>query len=774
MREVSADTLFFDPIVVVPERDMPSPSKPRLPAKRAPIAESTAKADSTTDSLGELTEAIPSADRAIIEYAKSKAENGEERIAKYAEDKAAFELALKTLTPEKREDLKHLLASSRFIDFAHVAPQVMSAFRSNGRVSLLDKRLHTLYDSEGGNAAAFKNMDRVNGFLKATVSPPCLERLLEVHRIAMRGSIDGIKRRAIGQIRCHAVVGSETERGLDRNQIRRLAKNPYLGFEPLDPHALPTSKDERVRGNILYPDAAYLKPEAASRLEAHSPKVYADYLAFCEKNPEERLNARDWQTAEFQTLTKAIIEALLNERYAAFALVRGSLKELKTPEEVLGYIKAVALHYRDVISIHPLGDGNGRTVRYESLYAPLDEVGISRPRLTDPDADILKAPSDWVRDVERGILSTDALYRDITTRLQLGLRLEDSPEFLFPSMSREVMLELRYRGKKKTTKNVSMYRIDGAEFGAYLDIRFSRDDELYRKFKKEPLPSLEALRDDFKLLVKANKAYCHIPGRGLELVEIALIDHDATRMFGLITSQDAERWKYKMGRFYRSNLIWRGLSSEDGPLKPSEVLSTFTRLGWLTLCNNLASQARQSHSRLTTAVQREFLRYNNDLIGGKLGQAAADHVGSGPGYDTSYGLSTSRRWSIAASFARGLGLLGYDKKEVLAAQDRLGDRLIVGAYQAKKDLDVRRFKFIDPTFSYKFGRQQEIVAIGGIDPDAVMTVQRVDAKLRIITSWVRNPGNPNLVYEIDGGFHPDDGNPAQLPKSKISKIHTLF
>jgi hypothetical protein len=153
---------------------------------------------------------------------------------------------------------------------------------------------------------------------------------------------------------------------------------------------------------------------------------------------------------------------------------------------------------------------------------------------------------------------------------------------------------------------------------------------------------------------------------------------------------------------------------------------------------------------------------------------AADHVGSGPGYDTSYGLSTSRRWSIAASFARGLGLLGYDKKEVLAAQDRLGDRLIVGAYQAKKDLDVRRFKFIDPTFSYKFGRQQEIVAIGGIDPDAVMTVQRVDAKLRIITSWVRNPGNPNLVYEIDGGFHPDDGNPAQLPKSKISKIHTLF
>lgn len=170
----------------------------------------------------------------------------------------------------------------------------------------------------------------------------------------------------------------------------------------------------------------------------------------------------------------------------------------------------------------------------------------------------------------------------------------------------------------------------------------------------------------------------------------------------------------------------------------------------MTVCNNQLSHASARPSVLRERVIREFDRYNSDLIKGDLYKHVIDHVEEGDGYDRSYGLSTSRSWGIAAGFAWGRGCFGYTDQEVTAHQPEITSRVVLGAFQAGKDIDVRRFKVLDPRFSYAFGRQQEILAVGGIDPDAVMSVQFLDSRRRVIRSLVRNVECPGEVWDIAG------------------------
>jgi hypothetical protein len=150
-----------------------------------------------------------------------------------------------------------------------------------------------------------------------------------------------------------------------------------------------------------------------------------------------------------------------------------------------------------------------------------------------------------------------------------------------------------------------------------------------------------------------------------------------------------------------------------------------------------------------------------------------DHVNEGTRYDESYGASTSRNWSIAAGFAWGRGAFGYDNKAVEAAQGDIQSRVVIGAYQGLKDVDTRRFSMVDDKFRSRSGRQQEIMAVGGIDPDAIMVVQLLDERRRIERSFVRNPSQPSEVFELDGGFHPGRDKVETIPATHIVARYSL-
>ena len=732
-------------------------------SKLSPPSEAAVRPELLTPSGQEIAlRRVP----AIVEYAARKAEQGAPgRRAGLHAEKNSFEAALAHLDEEARAATRDLLEALRFIDYADLALPLMEAFRGGERDLLLSRKLQLHYNrNRSSSDPEFRNMQRVNSFLKQSSSAPSLRRLLEVHEIAMQEGVDDLHHHALGTVRDIAVIGDETTDGITPLEVKRVEKNVYLSFEDEPECAARSRATGRRYGRILYPDPLTIKDEALSRISETHPSVFRQVTQLRALPVASQISVLDSAPGAYGVLIQDLITALCEERYAAYAHRLKALGELTTPKDVLEFIKVTAQHYRDLISIHPMRDGNGRSVRYESLYDPFDKVGISRPRLNDPNADVLFSPSDWVREVERGILSTDALYRDVEQRIRYGLLIERSPQLLFPNLARDVGIELRVRGRRTREKNVTLAPIDGAQFGAFAHHELARDRALARAFKKTPLPAMATIRLRFKEFVKGTTALCHIPGHGTEQVGLSLVDLDYQHAFAGQYFAEAERWQFKIARWYQDVLLWRGLCSTSSCRSVTEILNLFRVPSDISLCNNLLEHADAPVPRIMKKLAAEFDRYNRDLISGTLYEKVIGHVEEGAGYPSSYGLSTSRRWGVAAGFAWGRGTFGYKDDLVSSRQDEISERLVIGAYQANKDVDVRRFRFLDPRFSYKFGRQQEILAIGGIDPDAVMVVQLLDRRRKVERSFVRSRSSPSSVYEFTGG----DGD--ILARSDLSQI----
>lgn len=729
---------------------------------------------------------------AHIRYASMRASQ-KNPLESYNAEKEIFQNALKAFPEHFQIKMAQMLEAFRFIDYADVAWEIMRAFRSFGTIDLLDAKLHQKYNLSGmQDGPSFENFQRCNAFLKKTELPPCPERLLQVQSIAMQGRVDDLHESYLGKYRDQAVVGIEDQKGISPIELRRIQNNPYLDFQISK--KLKRGGSERIRGAIIYPAAETVQAKTLDRIRALEPELVQEIQSF-QSSIKNISGCTDTQYGG--QLTRRLIEALVKERYDFFNRRTTQIGELNTTQKVVEYVKAVALHYRDIISIHPLVDGNGRSCRLECLYAPLDRVGISRPRLNNPDADILYSPSDWIKEVWRGILSTSRIYLEVAERLQQGLRIENSPELLTPNISRDVAVhakskqsikqqgsDKRIRQWKPAQTNARLLAVDGAQFAAYIDLRFSLDeDALYkRQFRKDPIATMQQLRDDYKEFFKTSQAL--ITEKGVKQnFALKLVDFDFMWTFGDQSAAEKTRWDYKMSRWYSSDIDYRGLANfnGEGALSEVDVLDIFRVMTPHTVSQRLLSQPDSiaDHQACITEIYEEFERYNRALLSGaQLVTDIRDHVFAEGGYDQSYGQSRTMRWQTARAFAMGGLSLESDPgdiqmKSYWKKQDLLDDRIVVGSYRAHKDINVNRLRIFADGFRARSNKQQEITAIGGVDPDAVMIVQRISARGKISETWLRNPAEPDRILHIDGSFMPDVENINQIDPARIRKIHRL-
>lgn len=752
-------SLAYETLSPLPFAPTPLPAPTTLQALSPPKL-------SVIDADGMVGRSIPS----HIVYAASIARTGAaSQIQEYNAGKERFENALKLWAPRYAAALKNTLEATRFIDWAHMARDLLEVLLSRGEDSVLTRKLAQLYNRNGGaKDPEFTNVQRVNDFLKNTSEPSSLKRLLDVHSIAMAKSVEGLRKAELGKIRGYSVYGVED--ALTKTQIQRLIRNPYLAvkIEGKRPGEFKLYKDVTYKCEITYPEPVGVSSEALSRIENSHRDTCSAVRAFQALPLVDQEWHRDACSREYTNLTRDLLTALAEERYTYFTAELRKFQALSSSKEVLGYIKCVAYHYRDMISIHPLGDGNGRSIRYESLYDPLDKAGIARPRLLDVNADYLSSLSEWNTEVLRGILSTDALYRDITHRILTGMRIENSPELIFPSMVRDVGIELRTYGRKSTAKNISLYQVHGPQFLAFVHTRISQEPKLASRFSEhDAVTTARTLREEYKEFIKRTVIIAKVPGELAAPTGLHLVDFDFASSFGIQVSHDNPAWQNKMSRWYTDTPIWRGMAHTD-PTSTEELLGVFREMSWLTLSNNTAGKYAAPKKSLRRAILKEFDRYNSDLVTNTLYKTVVEHVEEGEGYGTSYGLSTSRKLEFAAGFAWGRGTFGYDNKEVAAAQHMIKSRILIGAYRAIKDIDVRRFKMLDPRFSYKFPRQQEVFAVGGIDPDAVFALYELDHTRKIVRSFLRNPDAPNQVAEYNGNV-----KTFALDSPKLERLHQI-
>ncbi len=701
----------------------------------------------------------PSEDRPLrllpahLKYAEEVAQAGVARISIYAQMKGAFEEALTSLPVERGQLLRDALEALRFIDNRDVLLKAFLICFIQGRefealgIPYLYNKMRDPRDP------TFENIKAVARFLKETDLPPGLERVSHVHALAMAGGIEGVRPGQLGKVRNIAVWGNERELGITRAQLARLKKNPYLSFHEVK------CEETRHYGDIVYPDPLTIGKEALDRIRNSYPDIYEQVL---------RAQNEGGRAKGLRKLTRSLLEALVSERYETYNTQARKLGPLDNRKKVFEYRKLTALLLRDLVSIHPFVNGNGRSIRLD-VFSLFDKIGISRPRLNNPDADLLASPSSWVEEVTKGILNTDRMYSDIGERIRFDLPIRNSGAIFFPGRPTDVGLHLLNNRKVITQFNVGLFPVDEAQFAAYVATRLRLEPALRRHFTTDPLAALDGVREDYKTFAKDTQ-YIFVDQKGkTKLVRAELADLDFIETFGENFASDKARWDYKVSRWYKPQFIWRGLSSQSEVYGTKELLDVFKGFSEFTLCQKLLEiwQPDQDNSQLVANSRLELARYNRDLVLGELWSLLQDHANATGKYPESYALSTSQRWTMARAFAMGALVIDEDMRSYRKRQDLLTSRVVVGAYQAHSDIELNTFKGIDFRFSARSGRQHEVAAMGGIDPDILMVAQIINAKGQIVQSLLRDPNCPSEIWLVDGGYHPDHGPLSDIPSRFI-------
>jgi hypothetical protein len=112
----------------------------------------------------------------------------------------------------------------------------------------------------------------------------------------------------------------------------------------------------------------------------------------------------------------------------------------------------------------------------------------------------------------------------------------------------------------------------------------------------------------------------------------------------------------------------------------------------------------------------------------------------------------------------------YGEHKAPELQALLKSRVLVGARKATKDVDLGRLKQLRDEFSYKYGRQQEVMGIGASDPDSITIIQTLDAEGEVLLTYLRNKNDPKEIFVIKGDIAPDAvPSPEQIVKTLTLK-----
>jgi hypothetical protein len=421
----------------------------------------------------------------------------------------------------------------------------------------------------------------------------------------------------------------------------------------------------------------------------------------------------------------------------------------------------VSVLQRDLVSIHPFGNGNGRTTREVALNYLLAKEGFPPPRLVNPNADIYKSAKQWADEIKEGMIASDHLLDDLIERRRMGLSLENSAELVIPFRSPAVPVRLKTGAKYKNMEGVEY--IDPKLYREIVKRKIAADPNFGALVESNPEKAWDEINQAAQKTFSENNIYYTHAKHGVERVEIGYVDEDFLELFGKASFDDAEKFNFKMNQWYDERVVWRGLASKSAEKSEGEILTMFKELNRHMASNAvLRNTVDSSPEAIRNAALLDFTKYNDDVFGDGLIKMAKDHSETGPMYGMSYGYSTSKNREVGKAFSMGAMVIAeYGAHKAPELQALLKSRILVGARKAHKDVDLGRLKQMRPEFSYKYGRQQEVMGIGASDPDAISIIQRIDADGSVIETYLRNPQKPEQVWLVSG-----DIRPGEVPTSE--------
>lgn len=684
----------------------------------------------------------------------------------FNEKKAEFEKALDTLKPEEQTAVKHILNSLYFFDYLHIGPDFVEAFL-NPKKTFKDINLRTRYDKdttskEVDTAPHLKKLGPYDNFetlmaLTQNKKFPLEYRTLQfIHKTLMRDGVEGIKSENLGVTRELPVTGKAS--GIKESDVELINSNIYLKFEGVSDFYFKT-----YFGKILYPGNGKLKPEVVKRIRTINPKL-ADQIETIQKESKSNdlFNNK---------LIREIVETLITERIEHYKYIRERLGPSINEKNIKKLIYLIADLQLDLISIHPFTDGNGRSIRAFTNLLLIQE-GLPPSYIINPASDIQTPKRIWRKLFYDGVIASSNLITDLTSRIQSQLPIENSAHLLYPLIKNQIEVDLKAYNKPKPVPKQRETEIDQVQFSAFIKAKIDKSPELMNKIKNNPLKVMSELAEEFiAFMQKKTIDYIHNK-EGLQEVKLSFADPDFISMFGTKLSNNPKMWNLKIDRNYKRQILWRGMSQRMFNFSDAELLSYFSKFNSQLLSNRVAKIWTSSTNQLIRELVLDFETYNSDLLSGQYIQLAKDHQATGPLYKSSYGLSASKKEAVGKGFAMGAMVIApYGKQNTPELQAKLKSRINIGFYRANKDVDLGRLHQIDESFSSKYPRQVEVMVVGGVEPDAVMIVQRINADGSVSHTFARDLQNPNIVHIISGRWVYEDG---ALPQDRIISSHKII
>jgi Fic family protein len=674
------------------------------------------------------------------------------------------------------------LEALHFIDYAHSSQQ-LTEFAILKTRSLRELDIAGRYGS-----TPFENYRATQAMLMSERPEISLETFRQIHTSMMRNGVEDLKPRDLGVMREREVFGRVSERSaLDEKVVRNLAANPYLSFTIEG-----TTTSGHSYGKIFYPNFRTLEtsPELLRRVEIVNPELANElreaYRVNQElssqrvllqqlengaesSNPQQIARIREsirllerQHTAAAKRVghyNRELTSALTEERFQWFHQRREALGDLDNADKVDDYIDLLAEFQRDLVSIHPVANGNGRSTRMLVLDYALRREGLPPATLLDPNLDIYGTLEDWQEAVRAGVLATHRRQQDLAERVRMGLPVENSLELATPFMPRPVTLPLRVQGSSVARTIQGVESVDPRTYRELVRREFERDPSLVGRMAREPQRTWQEIDESIATIVRENNIYFDHKKFGVERVELGIIDDDFIQLYGRSSYHDPELYHFKMDTWYEDSINWRGLASKTQEKSEEDILAMFRETNLHMASNRVVSQAgtRASPERIRELAIEDFRRYNDSLFTDDLVEMARDHSETGPLYGQSFGYSTSKNRDVGKAFAMGAMVVAeYGRHHEF--QHLLQSRILVGAHRARKDVDLTRLKQVREDFSYRYGRQQEVMGVGAADPDSIRIIQRIDENGEVIVSYIRHHEQPNLILVVPG-----DADPLQNP-----------
>ncbi len=686
----------------------------------------------------------------------------------------------KNLNPE---ELEHALRAYRFIDLPDIIRELQLV--SKGESSL--KYFKIKYGKK-----AFDNYLDAISYLDKYKPPFNLNTYKKLHSHLMKGGIDGMNKNQLGKFRQGGVYF-----GLDKtqpitNELKEhiLKTNPYLTFV----------QSGRVKagvyGEFYYPNVDDLSEILFKRLKKIDSDLYDDLSALKKvelqrteletqidatkvwgerRKLKKKLKLLIKQHAahikKYDKYNQRLIDALVKDNYEWYIQARSKLGELKSLADLRKFSDLTAKFHRNMISIHPFIDGNGRTTREFCLYYAFKSEGLIPPKLLYPDGDILLSEAEFQQIVWDGMLANLRLQDDVVFRIQRSLPLNESSHIFVPPPHDLVPVQKKtYSGKRSNTNQVKL--LPANYFKAYFNNEFSRNRRLITQFEESFWETYSKLRENALKQYQLDHLIYDHPKRPPEFIGLEPVTDDFLYYYGKQTIHDKRLFDYKIKHWYeKDEVLWRGLADTEDIPTESEILDHFRVFTFHMASNNILNNASGTQQSLKSHALKDFKRYNEDLFDpeGAVVKMAKDHSETGPLYDSSYGYSTSKNRKVGKAFAMGAMVIS-DYGQQMKFQHLLKSRTLVGQLKSIKDIDLTTLKQIRPEFSYKYGRQQEVMGIGLADPEAIAIVQTLNEKGKVDLTYLRDLESPNLIHVIRG----DAKIGTKPPKNKIIKTINLL